>query len=299
MCTKLDSEQTNASSRTSQATLVRIAEVLEPFLKTVDRHAYLYAHDFPDWFCAHTESQYGSDWLKILVELRSAGFFYPGYSDERINITREYLSRAEAVHLGKLFIERLAAVASTLPNSKHLINSLELDGYAVDKEGLELVPMAGVTNVQAEESLLTKLVRDSRVPNAEILLKHIGDAQNLFVDGKAHPSLNESRTAIQTLVDAISEETGRVGGHATKLPGGTANRCTYLKQVDFLTEEEENGFRLAWGMLCAGSHPRKGRSKDRIDSRARTESTTPPKVLELAGQRLQTLHLVPYLMWDR
>ena len=240
----------------SQATLVRIAEVLGPFLKAgADPYVLLYERDFSDWFCDHARSHYGWNWLKIVIDLRNTRFFYPGYCDARSNITGEYLSLEDGVTLGKALIERLAAVASTLPNSVQLTNSLELDGYAVDKDKLELVPISGVANVQAEEDLLTTLVRNSQVPDSETLLQHIRDAHNLFVDGKAHPSLNESRNTIQTLIDAISEETNRVGGHATRLPGGTTNRFTYLRQVGFLTDEEENGFRSAWGMLSAGSHP--------------------------------------------
>ena len=73
--------------------------------------------------------------------------------------------------------------------------------------------------------------------------------------GKYHPSLNESRNVLQCLVDNISSDTEKSGDHSTKLPGGTANRIGYLREVGFLTLDEEAALKSAWGPLSAGSHP--------------------------------------------
>jgi hypothetical protein len=67
--------------------------------------------------------------------------------------------------------------------------------------------------------------------------------------------LNESRNLIQALIDEVSTETSAHGKHSTKLPGGTGNRIEYLKNVGFLTTDEETAYRSGWGTLSAGSHP--------------------------------------------
>jgi hypothetical protein len=60
---------------------------------------------------------------------------------------------------------------------------------------------------------------------------------------------------LQCLVDNISGDTEKSGAHSTKLPGGTANRISYLREVGFLTPDEEAALKSAWGALSAGSHP--------------------------------------------
>ncbi|MGH9437508.1 MAG: hypothetical protein ACRD22_06320 [Terriglobia bacterium] len=84
----------------------------------------------------------------------------------------------------------------------------------------------------------------------------MADARNEYIAGNNHPSLNESRSFIQALIDDIAVETERPGGHKPGIPSGTANRIAYLRQVGFFTsDEEKSAFGSAWGMLCAGSHP--------------------------------------------
>jgi hypothetical protein len=60
---------------------------------------------------------------------------------------------------------------------------------------------------------------------------------------------------VQSLIDGISIETDTHGKHSVKLPGGTAPRIEYLRNVGFLTLDEQAAFNSAWGSLSAGSHP--------------------------------------------
>jgi len=221
-----------------------------------DCFAFLYEHDLPSWFLTHAKTQYKFNWERILVDLRNTRFFYPRprYFGSP-SITGKCLSWQDAERRGEVLIRCLAALAATLPHGNPVVNSLQTDGYQVNPQKLQLVQLEGLVSAQAEEDALTTLVRGSRVPNTEPLLKHIGDAHDLFVDGKYHPSLNESRNILQTLIDDISTETHRNGGHSVGLPAGTDNRIRYLKDVHFLTPDEEAAFRSAWGALSAGSHP--------------------------------------------
>jgi hypothetical protein len=233
-------------------------EVLDAAAPHTNFSRLLYEHDFPDWFVGHANSDYQFNWDEILVTLRNGRFFFPstGYFDGPAdNITGRYLSREDAQQLGEKLIQRLAALTTILPNGDPVANSLQLDGYSVSTQKLCLVPLEDVVGAQEEADALTDMVKSGGVPNALTVLRHIADAKDLFVEGKYHPSLNESRNVLQCLVDNISSDTDNSHAHSTKLPGGTANRIGYLKEVGFLTTDEETAFKSAWAALSAGSHP--------------------------------------------
>lgn len=216
----------------------------------------LYEHDFPHWFTTHAESEYGWNWRTILIDLRNGRFFFPSnnyFSDN--SITGQYLSSADAEVWGEVFIQQLAALATSLPTGEAVLRSLQLDGFDVNKEKLSLVPLEGPVSAAEEEKRLAKLAKNSGIPDSPTVLKHMADADSLYTDGKDHASLNESRNLIQALIDGISVETDRNGKHSAGLPGATSNRIDYLTKVGFFTTDEQAAFKSAWGSLSAGSHP--------------------------------------------
>jgi len=233
-------------------------EVLGAASPVTNLSRLLYEYDFPDWFVVHASSYYQFSWDGILMSLRNVGFFFPdtgyfGMSTD--NITGRYLDKVEAQQWGEYFIQRLAALATTLPNGNSVVNSLQLDGYSVNSRKLTLIPLEDIVSAQEEGDALTARVKSAGFTNAQTVLQHIADAKNLFVESKYHPSLNESRNVLQCLVDDISSDTQNSGAHSTKLPGGTANRIAYLREVGFLTTDEEAAYKSAWVALSAGSHP--------------------------------------------
>jgi hypothetical protein len=117
------------------------------------------------------------------------------------------------------------------------------------------VPLEGPVSAREEEDTLARLVQESGMPDIPKVLKHVSDAHFLYLDGNYGSSLNESRSLIQALIDAISIEADKHGTHSTKLPDGTANRIDYLTEISFLTVDEKTALSSAWGSLCAGSHP--------------------------------------------
>jgi len=218
----------------------------------------LYEHDFPDWLVVHAGGYYGFNWDLILVALRNASFFFPdaGYfAPYNANITGQYLDKSVAQRMGEHFIQRLAALATTLTDGSSVVNSLQLDGYSANVQKLSLIPLESVVSAQEEGDALTARVKAAGFASAQTVLQHIADAKDLFVESKFHPSLNESRSVLQSLVDNISSDTHSSGAHSTKLPGGMANRIAYLREVGFLTTDEEAACKSAWGALSAGSHP--------------------------------------------
>jgi hypothetical protein len=241
----------------SQRTIIEIKKVLSQNHRANSDE--LYANDFPDWFVFQVQNQFLWDWSSILVNLRRGAFFYsnspyatPG---EAIIPEQRFLEPERAKFLGEHFIQKLAAFACPLASTDSLIRSIQLDGFDVDTAKLRLIPLEGPVSVQQEADRLSSLVNNCGLPNPDVVLKHIQDAQSLYADGKDHPSLGESRNIIQSLIDGISTGTATHGRHTTKLPGGTSNRIDYLAQVGFLTSDEKAAFNSAWGTLSAGSHP--------------------------------------------
>ena len=217
----------------------------------------LYERGFPDWLLTHAESEYGWEWMRIFMSLRNGTFFVPSaaiFNDT--SILERHITQRDALALGEAFAGKLVAFASLLsPAGESVTRSLELDGFSVNEETLALVPLEGPVSAREEEDTLAKLVRGTGLPDHEMILKHMTDAHSLYLDAKYHASVNESRNMLQALIDGISEETSRNGGHATDLPGGTGNRMDYLLTVNFLTPGEKAALGSAWGSLSAGSHP--------------------------------------------
>jgi hypothetical protein len=236
-----------------------MTRVFDTFInRTINYGELLYEKDFPDWFVIQA-AQRGWDWVSILLALRRGGFFFvrttAGFRQSIVPDHEHSLTDDEAKLFGEGLIRKLAAFACTLPASESLMRSLQLDGFEVNKEKLKLVPLEGPVSAAEEEDRLTRLVKISGIPDSATILRHIADAQSLYSEGKDHPSLNESRSLIQALIDGISTETDTHGKHKTKLPGGTGPRIEFLTKVGFFTADEQAAFNSAWGSLSAGSHP--------------------------------------------
>jgi hypothetical protein len=249
----------------SQRTLVAVMRALREHGTSAheleeppDPYELLFENDFPDWFVIHARSEYGFDWREILPAVRNTQFFFPHnpFGPPGANITDEpYLDGAKATVIGERLLQRLAALAVTLPEGEQVARSLELDGFQVDKKNLRLLALASITNEREEEERVVSLVNRSALPDSVVILKHLRDARDHFVQQKDHSSIGEARAFVQALLDGISDETNARGGHSIGYPGGMANRLIYLEQVGFLTSDEKAAFGAAWGFLSAGNHP--------------------------------------------
>jgi hypothetical protein len=248
----------------SQRTLVAIMRALRGYGSSThelevrpDIGEFLYEHDFPDWFVTHSRSQYGFDWGDIIPAVRNTQFFFPHtyFGGPGANITGEYLDQQSAKAVDESLLQRLGALAATLPDSEVVARSLELDGFQVNKMELRLVPFDSVTSEQEEEERVASLVNQSGLTNSAVILQHIRDACELFVQQRDHASIGEGRNFIQGLIDGISAETHAHGGHSIGYPSGMANRLKYLEDVGFFTADEKTACGSAWGFLSAGSHP--------------------------------------------
>lgn len=211
-------------NKLSQRTIVRMMEALST-VPGVECSRVCYEQDIPNWFVTHARSYYRFNWDHILPALRDTRFFFANYSSFGGNILgKEYFPEDEAQATGEWLLQKLAAMAACLPDGAPVENSLQLDGFAVDRNRVRLIPLEGPVSAQREEDAFTALLQGSGLPNAATVDQHVKDANDLFVQGKSHPSLNESRNMVQALIDDISTETDQNGNHTTKLPGGTGNR---------------------------------------------------------------------------
>jgi hypothetical protein len=134
-----------AMKRISQRTMVAVMRAFrshgtsnDELEEPPDVGELLYENDFPDWFVRRiTGERYYSNWSSILPDLRNTDFFFVGgpFSSPGANITeQQYLSNVDAERLGETFIERLSALAATLPEGDGVVRSLELDGFQADKK---------------------------------------------------------------------------------------------------------------------------------------------------------------------
>ena len=243
--------------RVSQRTLVAVMRALREH-GDANMFELLYENDFPDWFVKR--AKYGDfDWHEIIPKLRNGRFFFfdnSYFASPGINITDErYLSEEDALQWGEMLLRRLTALAATLPKGETVVRSLELDGLRVNPSKLELVPFESAVSEQEEEERVASLVRQSGLPNHAVIVKHVGDAHELFVQGKDHASIGESRNFIQALIDGIGATTHTSGAYSFGYPAGMDNRLNYLQKVRFFTADERTAFGAVWGFLCVGSHP--------------------------------------------
>ena len=190
------------------------------------------------------------------MDLRDGRFFFPtGWHEGCSNITGEYLSKHDGVREGEEMNRRLAALAATTPDGEAVRRSLELEGFGVNEKTLTLVPLESMVSEREEEGRLVQMIRQSGIGNSAVILKHLGDARDLFVQSKDHPSIGESRNLVQAIIDSIGADTHAHGGHSRGYPGGTKGRLQYLEDVGFFTSDDKAAFESAWGFLSAGTHP--------------------------------------------
>jgi len=195
------------------------------------------------------------DWGDILPAVRDGSFFFPHFATPNSNITGKFLDQPDAEVLGEILLRKLAALASTMPGGESVTRALELEGFQVDQKNLHLVPLDSVTSEKEEEERVVSLINQSGLGNSAVILKHLQDARDLFLQQKDHPSIGEARNFMQALLDGIGDETNSHGGHDVGYPGGTANRLIYLEQVGFFATDEKTAVGAAWGFLSAGNHP--------------------------------------------
>src|ERR1700674_5079795 len=110
----------------SQRTLLEIKSVYENPANRgrLDYGDLLFRNNFPDWFVVRAAQTNHWDWLVILLSLRRGTFFFIlEMSRYPRCIVPDYpmLREDEALIWGESYIQKLAALASTLPSGESLL----------------------------------------------------------------------------------------------------------------------------------------------------------------------------------
>jgi len=215
----------------------------------------LYEHDFPNCIIERAE-EFRFNFREILRYVQDGQFLFPTGPNGPAISGEMASSEEDGIAWGSRLLGKLAAILVCIGSPTELRLSLERDGYSVDCSRMSLVPLEGAIKIQEEDDRFRQLIRTVKFPNGTNILKHLTDATDLFSEsGKEHPCINESRSFLQSLIDDISEETNRLGGHSIGLAGNTKDRFEYLQNVGFFSADERAAFGSAWGALSAGSHP--------------------------------------------
>jgi hypothetical protein len=181
------------AGKVSQKSIGAMSRFLPVFFNgRSDVREILCENDFPDWFIRRTQ-QYAWNWLDVLLDLKRGTFFFiqGSFGDPRpiAEVTYDSHWDGDLVRLGEFYVQKMAAFICTQSGSDSVLRSLELEGLDVDMKNLTLVPIEGPVSAQEEEDRLTTLVKNSGLPQSQIVLKHIQDASSLYTEGKDQPSL--------------------------------------------------------------------------------------------------------------
>lgn len=85
-------------SRVSQRTIAQMIGALRATPRP-EWTVLLYGYGFPDWFVIHAESEYGWDWVRILIEVNNGRFLFSPYSYGNESITGDEFMSADQARL--------------------------------------------------------------------------------------------------------------------------------------------------------------------------------------------------------
>jgi hypothetical protein len=250
----------------SQKTLVRLMEVLahaDSKHRGDARYTYwfrlLYEYEFPEWFIRIAAPSRYFNWDDTIRELRSRSFFFGSRGPI---LSADHLEVRNIPVAAEYFLEKLAAIAviRIAPDhsldSDQLLRSIVNDGFTLNQRKADLDHSEGEVSLKEEESGLALMIEQSGLSRKAEAKTHLRDAGEQYLDGtKDHPSLNESRSLFQSLLDQICEEVDRSGQSSIGLPGNTKSRLDYLETNGIWTNDERMMFGAGWGFLSAGGHP--------------------------------------------
>jgi len=234
------------SQRTLAKVIVALNEMLPneadtfPLMRDFWR-TKLFEWSFPDWLTNHFIS-HGMNWSVVIPDLLKA------------NVKTKDGVPVAAVLCNSMLV-RLTVAAyeeskSGLPK-ENLRRSLQLDGYEVGAGKISSID--GPVSVEEEKSRLLRDLKASRLARQDVISKHITDTESLFSEGKHHPAIGESRSALQAVIeDTVALLEAKIGRRSG---GGVKNQIEFMASNGVLSSDEQSAFLSAWGFLSSGNHP--------------------------------------------
>ena len=96
----------------------------------------------------------------------------------------------------------IPARTSLIHKFDRLIQQLKIDGFIFENKKL-IEADTEIIDVQKEKNLLEEMMARNSELSQEILKKHLKDSDELFIQGKWHPSINEARSFLEQLREDI------------------------------------------------------------------------------------------------
>lgn len=189
------------------------------------------------------------------------------------DVLRSIRNAADATVLS--LIEELARTSGDLrsrinPKYRHderfsdLCRCLQLDGYLIENKELRQTDPS-ISDAPPLEDDLVEALKASGLPDADTIVKKINNSSESFrsLPPNYNACLNDVRVALETLARAIA---------ATRKADGTppydqtkwGSIVSFLRQVEFITNEEEKGLVGVYGFVCPGSHRPLGISEEQM-----------------------------------
>lgn len=141
---------------------------------------------------------------------------------------------------------------------------LELDGYVIDQQRVVQTDPS-ISDAPPLEDDLIDALNASGLDDAAIIVRKIDASSESFRSSPPNYNacLNDIRVALETLANAIAEKSeSETAQPYDKAKWGSV--ISFLRQVGFITHEEEKGLAGVYGFVSPGSHRPIGISEEQM-----------------------------------
>lgn len=135
-----------------------------------------------------------------------------------------------------------------------LLTCLTLDGYTVVGRKLVFTESAVLDQPQ-QVALLKQRIKDSKLPNESVILYHYDQGEEFYVQRRWDACIGQWRSFFEQLLRDIAGSTASHRPDVSASLGPMRDVLDYLKEVDFLDQDERTSVGATWGFLSSGSHP--------------------------------------------
>lgn len=135
-----------------------------------------------------------------------------------------------------------------------LSRCLQLDGYVIEDRQIRQTDPS-ISDAPPIEDDLIEALKASGLSEADTIVKKINDSSESFRSSPPNfnACLNDIRVALETLARAIAA-TRQADGTQSYDQTKWGSIIAFLRQVDFITNEEEKGLVGVYGFVSPGSH---------------------------------------------
>lgn len=145
-----------------------------------------------------------------------------------------------------------------------LCRCLQLDGYVIDQNRI-MQTDPSISDAPPLEDDLIEALNSSGLDNVPTIVNKINASSESFRSSPPNYNacLNDIRVALETLARAIAE-TRELEGSPPYDKAKWGSVICFLRQVEFLTHEEERGLAGVYGFVSPGSHHPLGISEEHM-----------------------------------